>query len=55
MQSCAQSICEGLGCRSEPLSTRLRIVAQAIGDFRSLTQPHDQRLFLREPQSTGDT
>lgn len=55
MQSCAQSICESLGCPSEPLSPRLRLVAQAISDFRSLTQPHDQRFFLREPQSTGDT
>lgn len=55
MQSCAQSICESLGAPRETLGTRLRIVAQAISDFRSLTQPHDQRFFLREPQSTGDT
>jgi DNA-binding transcriptional LysR family regulator len=36
------------------LPTLLRIVAQGISDFRSLSQAHDQRFFLREPPSTGD-
>lgn len=36
------------------LPTLLRIVAQGISDFRSLSQAHDQRFFLREPASTGD-
>ena len=55
MQSCAQSISESLVSPRENLSTRLRVIAQAMSDFRSLTQPHDQRFFLREPQSTGNT
>ena len=55
MKSCARSISESLGSPHENLSTRLRLIAQAMSDFRSLTQPHDQRFFLREPESTGDT
>lgn len=55
MQSCAESIRESLASPQENLSTRLRLIAQAISDFRSLTLPHDQRFFLREPQSTGDS
>lgn len=55
MQSCAQSISGSLSSPGDSLSTRLRLVAQAVSDFRSLAQPHDRRLFLREPSSTGDS
>lgn len=54
MQSCSRSIKEDLISPQGNLSTRLRLIAQGITDFRSLTQPHDQRFFLREPESTGD-
>jgi transcriptional regulator with XRE-family HTH domain len=51
----AQNLRESFATAHDSLSTRLRLVAQAISDFRSLTKPHDQRYFLREPKSTGDT
>ncbi|MGV1033696.1 MAG: hypothetical protein ACOYBP_00535 [Microbacteriaceae bacterium] len=37
-----------------PLNHKLRLVAQAISDFRSLERPHDRRTFLAEPNTTGD-
>jgi transcriptional regulator with XRE-family HTH domain len=55
MRSCAQSISDSLSSPGDSLATRLRLVAQALSDFRSLTQPHDRRFFLREPASTGDS
>lgn len=36
------------------LNHNIRLVAQASADFRSLSKPHDQRRFLREPETTGD-
>jgi predicted transcriptional regulator len=54
LQSLADDIRHSLGTEHESLSTRLRMVGQGISDFRSLTQAHDQRFFLREPASTGD-
>jgi predicted transcriptional regulator len=39
---------------NESLSAILRTLAQAITDFRSLRLAHDQRYFLRSPDTTGD-
>jgi predicted transcriptional regulator len=55
LQSLAEDIRQSLATEHESLSSRLRLIAQGISDFRSLTHAHDQRFFLREPQSTGDT
>ncbi len=54
LPSLADNIRQSLAAKGESLSTRLRLVAQGMSDFRSLTRPHDQRFFLREPSSTGD-
>jgi transcriptional regulator with XRE-family HTH domain len=54
LQSLAEDIRQSLATEHESLSSRLRLIAQGISDFRSLTHPHDQRFFLREPASTGD-
>jgi transcriptional regulator with XRE-family HTH domain len=52
LKSLASDIRLVLESNTESLPTLLRIVAQGISDFRSLTQAHDQRFFLREPPST---
>ena len=53
------SLAEALGqqLREDPadLSARLRLVAQAVSDFRRLTHARDLRTFLRQPPSTGDS
>jgi hypothetical protein len=54
LPSLAEHIRHSLAAKGESLSARLRFVAQGISDFRSLTHPHDQRFFLREPASTGE-
>lgn len=54
LQSLAEDIRRSLASEQDSLSTRLRLIAQGISDFRSLTHAHDQRFFLREPSSTGD-
>ena len=54
LPSLAEHIRHSLAAKGESLSTRLRLVAQGMSDSRSLTRPHDQRFFLREPSSTGD-
>lgn len=55
LQSLAEDIRHSVATEHESLSTRLRLIAQGISDFRSLTHAHDQRFFLREPSSTGDS
>lgn len=54
MQSLATEIRGLREAADDSLPTLLRLIAQGISDFRSLSQAHDQRFFLREPQSTGD-
>lgn len=54
LQSVADDIRHSVASEHDSLSTRLRLIAQGISDFRSLTHAHDQRFFLREPASTGD-
>jgi transcriptional regulator with XRE-family HTH domain len=55
LQSTAGQLQRSMASTDEALSSRLRLVAQAISDFRSLRFAHDQRQFLREPDSTGDS
>lgn len=54
LNSLASDIRLVLESNTTSLPTLLRIVAQGISDFRSLSHAHDQRFFLREPASTGD-
>lgn len=54
MASLAGEISDATASGTATLSTMLRLIAQAVSDFRSLTHPHDQRHFLREPPRTGD-
>jgi len=47
----------GLELREETVnySACLRLVAQALSDYRRLVYPRDRRSFLRQPRSTGDS
>jgi len=54
LRSLADALAQEL--REEPLdlSACLRLVAQAMSDFRRLRYARDRRTFLRQPPTTGD-
>lgn len=54
MSTLAEDIREHLRTGNDKLPVMFRLIAQAITDCRSLTQAHDQRFFLREPERVGD-
>ena len=49
----AESIGQAID-RGWPDADRIRLMAQAVEDFRRLSDDADREVFLREPQSTGD-
>jgi len=55
LRSLAEVLAQEL--REEPvdLSACLRLVAQAMSDFRSLRHARDRRTFLRQPSTTGNS
>lgn len=55
LRSLAEALAEEVQVQPEDLSACLRLVAQAISDFRSLRHARDQRTFLRQPSTTGDS
>ncbi len=54
LRSLAETLAQELRREEVDLSSCLRLVAQAISDFRSLGHARDRRTFLRQPPTTGD-
>jgi transcriptional regulator with XRE-family HTH domain len=54
LRSMSEALAQQLQEDPSDLSSCLRLVAQAVSDFRSLRYPRDRRTFLRQPLSTGD-
>lgn len=55
LRSMSEALAQQLQDDPTDLSSCLRVVAQAVSDFRSLRYPRDRRTFLRQPPTTGDS
>lgn len=54
LRSLAEVLAQDLREERPDLSACIRLVAQAISDFRRLRYARDRRTFLRQPPTTGD-
>ena len=54
LRSLAEVLAQELREERPDLSACLRLVAQAMSDFRRLRYARDRRTFLRQPPTTGD-